>query len=163
MQHLTSLLVTLLVLTASGCAEPVDVEAEAASIRQLTDVEWLEAGREKDLDRWMSFYTDDTIFFPAGGPPVMGKEAMQKLISELLGNPGNSAIWETTKVEVSRFGDMAYSYGPQQTTVIDEQGNPVTHNQKWSIVWKKQPGGSWKCAFMTMDYDSGIETAPQGM
>jgi len=160
MKMLNAIYVTMLVLAANGCAKPVDLEAEAAAIRQLTDVEWLEAGRERDLDRWMSFYTDATVFFPPGGPPVMGKEAMQKFISEFLGNAGNSATWETTTVEVSRSGDMAYSYGPQQTTVIDGQGNPVTHNQKWSIVWEKQPDGSWKCAFMTMDYDRSIETAP---
>jgi ketosteroid isomerase-like protein len=142
-----------------GKQQPVDLEAEAAAFRQLTDVDWLEAGKAKNLDHWMSFYTYDTIFFPPGGPPIMGKEAIRKLISEFLGNPGNTATWETTTVEVSRSADMAYSYGPQQTTVIDEQGDPVTHNQKWSIVWKKQPDDSWKCAFMTMDYDSSIETA----
>jgi ketosteroid isomerase-like protein len=160
MKILNTIFITMLVLAANGCAKPVDLEAEAAAIRQLTDVDWLEAGKAKDLDLWMSFYTDNTIFFPPGGPPIMGKEAMQKLISEFLGNPGNSATWETTTVEVSRSRDMAYSYGPQQTTVINELGNPITHNQKWSIVWKKQPDGSWKCAFMTMDYDRSIEAAP---
>jgi uncharacterized protein (TIGR02246 family) len=152
----------LLVLATSGCAQPVDVEAEAAAIRQLTDVEWLEAGRAKDLDRWMSYYTDDTIFFPPDGPLVTGKEAMRKLVSNLLANPGYESTWETTLVEVSRSGDMAYSYGPQQTTLNDEQGNPVTQRQKWSIVWKKQADGAWKCAFMTLDSDSGVATGPEG-
>ena len=154
-----SILVILSVMVVNGCAKPVDLEAEAAAIRQLTDVNWLEAGNTRDLDRWMSHYTDDTIFFPPGDAPVVGKEAMQKMISEFLDNPGNSATWETTAVEVAPSGDMAYSYGPQQNTVLDEQGNPVTDNLKWSIVWEKQPDGSWKCAFMTMDFDESIETS----
>lgn len=147
-----------LALAANGCAKPVELEAEAASIRQLTDVEWLEAGKAKDLDRWLSFYTDDIIFFPPGGPAVIGKEAMRELISDFLSDPSNAATWETTAVEVSPSGEMAYSYGPQQNTAIDEQGNPVTDNRKWSIVWEKQPDDSWKCAFMTMDFDKSIET-----
>jgi len=154
-----SLFVISFALVVNGCANPVDLEAEAAAIRQLTDVNWLEAGKTRDLDRWMSHYTDDTIFFPPGGAPVVGKKAMQKLISEFLNNPGNSATWETTAVKVSPAGDMAYSYGPQQNITIDEQGNPVTDNLKWSIVWEKQPDGSWKCAFMTMDFDEPTATS----
>ena len=48
MKKLNSIFATMLVLAANGCAKPVDVEAEAAAIRQLTDVEWLEAGRTRD-------------------------------------------------------------------------------------------------------------------
>jgi uncharacterized protein (TIGR02246 family) len=153
--------ITLLTLAAGGCAEPVDLEAEAAAIRQLTDVEWLEAGRARDLERWLSFYTDDTIFFPTGGPAIVGKEAMREMIAEFLSDPANGAVWATTEIEVSRSGDMAYSYGPQQTTLVGADGRAVTHDQKWSIVWRKEPGGSWKCAFMTMDFDSGPEASPQ--
>jgi ketosteroid isomerase-like protein len=65
-------------------------------------------------------------------------------------------------VEVSSSGDMAYSFGPQQTTLNDEQGNSVTQRQKWSIVWRKQADGTWKCAFMTLDSDSGAATVPHG-
>lgn len=151
----------LLVLATSGCGQPVNVDVDAAAIRQLTDVEWLEAGREKDIDQWMSYYTDDTIFFPPDGPLVKGKEAMRELVSSLLANPGYESTWETTTVEVSRSGDMAYSFGPQQTTLNDEQGNSVTQRQKWSIVWKKQADGAWKCAFMTLDSDNNAATAPQ--
>jgi uncharacterized protein (TIGR02246 family) len=160
MKVLNSILIIMLAWATNGCAEPVDLEAEAAAIRQLTDVNWLEAGKTRDLDRWMSHYTEDTIFFPPGGAPVVGKKAMRKLISEFLDNPDNAATWETTAVEVSLSGDMAYSYGPQQNTRIDEQANTVTDNLKWSIVWEKQADGSWKCAFMTMDFDDSIETAP---
>jgi uncharacterized protein (TIGR02246 family) len=151
----------ILILTAGGCAEPVNLEAEAAAIRQLTDVEWLEAGRARDLERWLSFYTDDTVFFPPGGPAIVGKEAMREVIAEFLADPRNGATWATTEIEVARSGDMAYSYGPQQTTLVGEDGRAVTQEQKWSIVWRKEPGGSWKCAFMTMDFDSGSETAAQ--
>jgi ketosteroid isomerase-like protein len=38
----------------------------------------------------------------------------------------------------------------------------VTQRQKWSIVWKKQAEGAWKCAFMTLDSDSGAATRPEG-
>ena len=153
MRRLVISLAALLALAVSGCAPQVDVEAEAAAIREATDVEWLEAGQAKDLDRWVSFHTDDASLLPPNAPIVTGKEAIRAFVSKLISTPGWAASWQTTKIEVSRSGDLAYSYGPQQTTVDDAEGNPVTDQQKWVAVWKKQPDGSWKCAVLILNSD----------
>jgi ketosteroid isomerase-like protein len=159
MKKLFLVLATVLVLAASGCAPQVDVEAEAAAIRELTDVEWMEAGQAKDLDRRMSFYTDDALLFPPNAPLVTGKEAIRAVASESLSIPGYEASWQTTKVEVSRSGDLAYSYGPEEITWNDAEGNPVTDRQKWVAVWKKQPDGSWKCAVLIFNSDGPAAAA----
>ncbi len=101
----------------------------------------------------MSFYTEDALLVPPNAPLVTGKEAIRAVESELLSTPGYEASWQTTKVEVSRSGDLAYSYGPQETTVNDAEGNPVTDRQTWVGVWKKQPDGSWKCAVLILNSD----------
>ncbi|MEE8113118.1 MAG: hypothetical protein V3T23_02065, partial [Nitrososphaerales archaeon] len=51
---------------------------------------------------------------------------------------------QTTKVEVSRSGDLAYSHGTYEETVNDPEGNPVTNKEKWVTVYEKQPDGTWK-------------------
>ncbi|MFQ5664368.1 MAG: YybH family protein, partial [Terriglobia bacterium] len=131
----------------------VDIEAERAAIRQATDVEWLEAGQAKDLEGWVSFYTDDAALLPPNAPIVTGKEAIRAFVSALFSTPGFAATWQTTKIEVSRSGDLAYSYGTEETTVNDAEGNPVTDRQKWVVVWKKQPDGSWKCVVEILNSD----------
>ena len=153
MKKLFTVLAALFVLALSGCAPQVDVAAEETAIRELTDVDWMEAGQAKDLDRWMSFYTDDALLFPPNASLVTGKEAIRAVTSELLSTPGWAARWQTTKVEVSRSGDLAYSYGPQESTVNDAEGNPVSDRQKWVGVWKKQPDGSWKCVVLILNSD----------
>ena len=153
MKTLFLLSATVLVLAASGCAPQVDVEAEAAAIREATDVEWMEAGQAKDIERWVSFHTDDALLLLPNAPLVTGKEAIRAVVSDLLLNRGYKGSWETTKVEVARSGDLAYSYGPQETTMNDAEGNPVTDRQKWVGVWKKQPDGSWKCAVLILNSD----------
>ena len=153
MKTLVSIVATLLVLAISGCAPQVDLEAEAAAIREATDVEWLEVGQAKDLDLWVSFHTDDASLLPPNAPIITGKEAIRAFVSKLISTPGWAASWQTTKIEVSRSGDLAYSYGPQQTTVDDAEGNPVTDQQMWVAVWKKQPDGSWKCAVLILNSD----------
>ncbi len=159
MKELFLILATVLVLAASGCTPQVDVEAEAAAIRELTDVEWMEAGQAKDIERWVSFHTDDALLLLPNAPLVTGKEAIRAVVSDLLLNRGYKGSWETTKVEVARSGDLAYSYGPQETTVNDAEGNPVTDRQKWVAVWKKQPDGSWKCAVLILNSDGPTATA----
>ena len=153
MKKLFPIVATLLVLAISGCAPQVDTAAEEAAIRELTDVEWMEAGQAKDLERWVSFHTDDASLLPPNAPIVTGKEAIRAIVSKLISTPGWAASWQTTKIEVSRSGDLAYSYGPQQTTVDDAEGNPVTDQQKWVAVWKKQPDGAWKCAVLILNSD----------
>ena len=153
MKTLVSIVATLLVLAISGCAPQVDLEAEAAAIREATDVEWLEVGQAKDLDLWVSFHTDDASLLPPNAPIITGKEAIRAFVSKLISTPGWAASWQTTKIEVSRSGDLAYSYGTQETTVDDAEGNPVTDQQKWVAVWKKQPDGSWKCAVLILNSD----------
>ena len=159
MKKLFLVLATVLVLALSGCAPRVDIEAERAAIRELTDVEWMEAGQAKDIERWVSFHTDDALLFLPNAPLVTGKEAIRAVVSELLSTPGYEGSWETTKVEVARSGDLAYSYGPQETTVNDAEGNPVTDRQKWVAVWKKQPDGSWKCAVLILNSDGPAAAA----
>jgi uncharacterized protein (TIGR02246 family) len=156
MKKLFAVLTTVLVLAASGCSPQVDVEAEAAAIRELTDVEWMEAGQAKDIERWVSFHTDDALLLLPNAPLVTGKEAIRAFVSKLISTPGWAASWQTTKIEVSRSSDLAYSYGPQQTTVDDAEGNPVTDQQKWVAVWKKQPDGSWKCAVLILNSDGPV-------
>ena len=155
-----AIVVVVLGVLLVGERERVDVEAEAAAIRQTTDVEWLAAGQAKDLERWVSFHTDDAALLPPNAPIVTGKEAIRAFVSELISTPGWAASWQTTKIEVSRSGDLAYSYGPQETTVNDAEGNPVTAKQKWVAVWRRQPGGSWKCVVLILNSDQPPPTAP---
>ena len=153
MEKLFLVLATVLVLAANGCAPQVDVAAEEAAIRELTDVEWMEAGQAKDIEHWVSFHTEDALLLLPNAPLVTGQEAIRAVVSDLLLNRGYKGSWETIKVEVARSGDLAYSYGPQETTVDDAEGNPVTDQQKWVAVWKKQPDGSWKCAVLILNSD----------
>ncbi len=160
MKKLFPIVATLLVLAISGCAPQVDVEAEAAAIRELTDVEWMEAGQAKYVERLVSFHTDDALLIQPNAPLVAAQEAIHEVVSDLLLNRSYKGSWETTKVEVARSGDLAYSYGPLETTVNDAEGNPVTDTQqKWVAVWKKQPDGSWKCAVLISNSDGPAAAA----
>ena len=144
MRKIVISLAALFALAVSGCAPQVDVEADKAAIRDLSDVQWLNAEQAKDVDTVLSFFADDASSFPPNASIVTGKEAIRARVSELYSGPRFAFSWQTTKVEVSRSGDLAYSHGTYEETVNDPEGNPVTDKGKWVTVWEKQPDGTWK-------------------
>lgn len=136
-------LAALFMLTTSSCAPGVDTEAESVAIRDAM-AEWVEAENAKDLERMLSFFTDDASLLPPGVPIATGKEAIRGLLSQSIAIPGLTLSAQTTKVEVGGSGDLAYSLGLYEATVNDPQGKPITCDGKFVVVWRKQPDGSWK-------------------
>ena len=142
MKKLFPIVATLLVLVISGCAPQVDVEADKAAIRSAADVGMLGAAKEKNVEGILVYYTDDASFLPPDAPIASGKEAIRAVWTQLLANPDVS--WQTTRVEVSRAGDLAYATGTYEITVDASEDKPVTEIGKWVVVLKKQSDGTWK-------------------
>ncbi len=136
-------LAALFVLATSGCAQRVDVEAERAAISDIP-IEWSIAAEAKDVERMVALYSDDASVLPPNAPPATGKEAIRKLWSQMVESPGFAGSAQTTKLELSRAGDLAYSVGTYVLKKNDLQGNPSTERGKWVLVCKKQPDGTWK-------------------
>lgn len=118
--------------------------ADERAIRDASDVDWLKAAQEKDVERVLSFYADDASVCPPNARIATGKEAIRALWSQLLGSPGFTVNWKTGKVEVSTAGDLAYQLGTYEITVTGPKSKPLTDRGKYVAVWKKQADGQWK-------------------
>ncbi len=130
---------------------------DEAAIRQ-TDAACSKAAETKQLDAWAGCYTDDASVFPPNTSIITGKEANRRHLEHLFEVPGLHLAWQTTKVEVARSGDLAYSSENYEETANDPNGNPVTDRGKGVAVWKKQTDGSWK---MVADiFNSDLPLAP---
>src|SRR5262249_4030446 len=121
-----------------------DTKAIEQALRDL-DAQWSAAAAAKDLDKTLSFYSDDVIVMPPTAPAVTTKEAVRKLWQGLFASPGMALNWRTTKVEVAKSGDMAYTTGAYEFTINDSTDQPVNDRGKYLAVWKKQADGKWKC------------------
>lgn len=74
---------------------------------------------------------------------IHGKENIKKYYS----NPkfGKASVtWKPDFVEVSKDGEMAYTYGKYTWTVTDSLGNKKDFKGIFHTVWKKQKDGGWK-------------------
>lgn len=118
------------------------VKAEAAI--RANSAEWSEASQARDVEKAVSFYADNAIYFADKGPATEGKEVIRKLWQSMLAEPGPGLTFETTGVSVASDADMAWEHGTYDSATTGKNGK-VTHEKgKYLVVWKKQRDGSWK-------------------
>jgi uncharacterized protein (TIGR02246 family) len=122
-------------------------DTKSAIEKALRDLEgqWSEAAGAKDLEKTVSFYSDDAIVMAANAPIATTKEAIRNIWKGLFDSPGAAISWKPSKVEVSKSGDMAYATGSYELTMNDASGKPMTDRGKYVTVWEKQADGKWKC------------------
>ena len=133
----------------AGCqsmsAPTSDPVREEAAIR-ATDARWLAAAQAHDLERTVSYWTDDVYMMPPGGPPMIGKEALRRYVGGAFAIPDFSISWVTDRIWVAKSGDVAYAVGTDTIRLTTPDGKPVVEHNKAVAVWRKEPDGSWKCA-----------------
>jgi ketosteroid isomerase-like protein len=146
-----TLLVTLtLGFVASAICLAGDPKIEQA-LRDL-DAQWSAAAGAKDLDKTVSYYSDDAIVLPPNAAIATTKDAIRNVWKDGLASV-TSLSWKATKVEVAKSGDMAYVSGTYEATMNDASGKPVTEHGKYLVVWEKQADGKWKCGADTWNSD----------
>jgi len=130
--------------------------ADETTLRNL-DAEWSRAAGAKDLDKTVSYYTDDALVLPPNIPVLKGKEQARLMWQAMFSVPGFGGGWKVTKVEVAQSGDLAYVTGTYELSETDASGKPTTDKGKYLEVWKKQTDGSWKCVadMFNTDLSSG--------
>ena len=92
-----------------GAASPADTKIEQA-LRDL-DAQWSAAAAAKDLDKTVSYYSEDAIVMPPNASAATTKEAIRKIWQDLLASPGLVISWKATKVEVAKSGDIGFVSG----------------------------------------------------
>lgn len=136
----------VLILVSSACQNEMAADtraADEATIKAL-DAEWSKAAGARDVDKTVSYYSDDAMVMPSNSPALIGKDAIRAMWQGMLG-PSFSGGWTATKVDVAKSGDLAYVTGTYELSETDASGKPVTDKGKYLEVWKKQADGSWKC------------------
>lgn len=123
--------------------DDADVRREQMALAR-TDEEWVAAVRAADVERALSFWSDDAVVLPPGVPPVVGKDAIRAFVTASLQVPDFAISWVTDRWTVARACDLAYGVGSNTTTFRDASGLLVTVKGKSATVWRNGPDG-WKC------------------
>jgi ketosteroid isomerase-like protein len=147
----TLVLTLAFALAAAAVCLAGDTKAEQA-LREA-DAAWSKAAESKDLDKTVSYYSDDATVLPPNASAATTKEAIRKVWQDMLATPGFVISWKATKVEVAKSGDLGFVSGTYEVTMNDASGKPVSEKGKYVEVWKKQADGKWKCGTDTWNSD----------
>ena len=140
MRLLTILLITGLLAGAFAATPEPD---GSAKLLQL-EADFQKATAEHGLDGFMSYFADDAVDLPNGGPVVTGRENIRQGLGPW--GPDVSLTWTPLHAEMAASGDIGYVYGSFVFKGKDKDGNLATHYGKYTTIWKKQNDGSWKVA-----------------
>ena len=145
-----------LTLTLASMSMAADTKLEQA-VRDI-DAQWSKAAQSKDVDKTVSYYSDDATVLPANAPMANSREAIKKIWGDMIASPGFTISWKTTKVEVAKSGDLAVATGTYELTMNDATGKTMTDHGKYVEVWEKK-AGTWKCG--TDIWNSDLPAVPE--
>jgi ketosteroid isomerase-like protein len=124
----------------------MDLERERKRLLDL-DAEWAAlSSRGQEVDRILSFWTDDARVLAPGLPAVSGKAELRSYVEGALAIPGFHITWTTSEASLSPDGQLAYLLSRNAVTMPGPAGQPVTTNGRALTVWRREPDGSWRCA-----------------
>jgi ketosteroid isomerase-like protein len=135
----------LLAAIAPPIAHPADLaspKATAETLKQL-EGEFMKAAAEKGSQGYMSYYADNSVEVPNGGPLIQGKVEIAKGMG-FLDDKNNQLLWTPVGADISASGDLGYTYGTFEFHSKNKDGKPVVDYGKYTSIWKKQKDGSWK-------------------
>lgn len=150
----------LLLLAASGCAQPVNIATERAAIRQA-ELEAVNAANNKQVEQWIAVFAEYASVLPPNTPAVTGREAIREWGTKTFAQPGFTLKFQNDKAEVSRTADIGYTTGRYEVTLSDTKGKQTTERSKYITLWRKQADGKWKVVAATWNSDEPAPAPPK--
>ena len=110
------------------------------------DAEWADlATAGKDVEKIVSYWSDDAVLIFPGQPVLEGKAAIRAYVTASLNTPGFKIHWVSQKPVFSPDGKFAYMRGTDELTLPGPNGTPMTLHLRGISVWRIDSDGQWRC------------------
>jgi ketosteroid isomerase-like protein len=138
------LLAYLLILVSCSRHRFDPVMGQAKLLHQ--DAEWADlASAGKDVDKIVSFWSDDAVLIFPGQPVLEGKPAIRAYVEASLKTPGFKIHWVSEKPAFSPDGQLAYMRGTDELTSPGPNGTTITLHLRGISVWRRDADRQWRC------------------
>ena len=111
------------------------------------DADWAAAASEgRDIERILSYWTDDAVVLPPGLPPIAGKAALRHYVEASMQIPGFRIGWSSSEVAFSPDRNLAYMFSQNAVTMNGPDGASVTTKGRAVTIWRRESDAQWRCA-----------------
>lgn len=114
----------------------------ADTLKQL-EAEFMKAAADRGSQGYLSYYAEESVELPNGGPIIQGKTNIAPGMG-FLDDKNNRLIWTPVGADISASGDLGYTYGNYEFHSKNKQGKETVDYGKYTSIWKRQKDGSWK-------------------
>ena len=140
MRQVVTIAALALTVTVSACATGAkqqefsrsDIDAIKQSAAELST-----AFNEKNVDRVVDFYAENSVFMPPNAPLLRGREPLKSFYSEMIGKGATELKLEPE--EVAGHGPIAYESGTYQVQYV----NGGRDRGKYLLVLRNM-AGTWR-------------------
>lgn len=132
---------------ASGDSDPASNAMDRTRIQELQQKD-IAASKKNDVDALVALWTDDGVLLQPGIAPIVGKEAIRKLLLEQQKQSARveTISYEENWKEVRITGAYAFEWGQIGATLKLPNGKDLRQSVNAIRVLAKQPDGSWRVA-----------------
>jgi uncharacterized protein (TIGR02246 family) len=128
-----------------ACNQAPDThDADVQAIKSL-ETTWNQDYAGKNPDKLAAYYADDAVLMAPGTEAVAGKDAIRTMLTHFVSDPALTLKFQSSKVDASKSGDVAYAQGSYTMTMTDPNTKQViTDRGSYVTVYHKQADSSWK-------------------
>ena len=139
------IIIMLLSLLISSCSENEKDDQVKKWKQEIenTELEFADMASKEGLQKAFLSYAADDAVLNRNNTILKGKEAIKDYFeNQTLSDV--KLVWAPDFIEVSRSGDLGYTYGNFNFSAIDTTGNKIEAQGIFHSVWKRQADGNWR-------------------
>ena len=140
--------IVAVLLTGCSSTPPDTREADARALKAV-EAQWNQDFVSKDADKLAAHYADNAVLMAPGMAASSGKGAIHKTLAAMVTDPALSLKFQSSRVEVAKAGDIAYTQGSYTMTMTDPNSKKnskrvINDHGSYVTTYNKQLDGSWK-------------------
>ncbi len=141
----TIYILSLLFIPFMGCERLGSTEDMAKWKSEIMEVEtaFNNMAQKEGLVKAFEFYAAEDGVIKRGKKVIKGKTGIAAWYKKDV-RPNETLTWKPSFIDVSKSGDLGYTYGDFVFTSIDSLGNKKQNTGIFHTVWKRQADGSWR-------------------
>lgn len=140
-------LTILIIILAMGALNSAFTTAGIESDKQeliTADTEFSNLSAEKGMhEAFLTYMDENVVMLKPYQYPIVGREKHREIYSQN-SDTGFTLTWKPSFADISKSGDLGYTYGIWEITARDSTGKEVKGNGTYATVWKKDSEGKWK-------------------